>query len=74
MGGEKLFSILGSGNLIKASNEGYTISEAMAIIQCKGYGKIMLRYPPIHIQQILFVIVMKIGGFTKIFSAWIFSP
>ncbi len=36
MGGEKLLSILGSGN--------GTISEAIAIILCKGYGEIMLGY------------------------------
>ncbi len=31
----------------------YIISEAIAIIQCKGYGEIMLGYQPIHGLQIL---------------------
>ncbi len=37
----------------RASNERYTMSEAIAIIQCKGYGEIMLGYQPTYGQQIL---------------------
>ena len=48
MGGQKSSFILYSGNgtqggLYKASNERYTISEATAIIQCKGYGENYVR-------------------------------
>ena len=58
--------------LNKASNESYTISEAMAIIQCKGYGEIMLGYQPIHILQILWSRAQTVLGqgpmVTKIFQ------
>ncbi len=45
MGGQKSSSILWSGN--------GTISNAIAIIQCKGYGEIMLGYQPTYGLQIL---------------------
>ncbi len=45
----------------KASNERYTISEAIAIIQSKGYGKIMLGYRPTYGLQILLYVAVVVG-------------
>ncbi len=40
-------------HLNEGSNERCTISKAIAIIQCQGYGKIMLGYQPMYSLQIL---------------------
>ncbi len=49
-------------HLNKGSSERYNISEAIAIIQCKGYGEIMLGYQPIHGLQILFLLWVSLFG------------
>ncbi len=57
-------------HLYKGSNERYTISKAISIIQCQGFGEIMLGYQPMHSLQILYILsVWHISGpwadFTK---------
>ncbi len=46
-------NLLHSYHLNKGSNERYIISEAIEIIQYKGYGEIMLGYQPIHGLEVL---------------------
>ncbi len=43
-----------SYHINRGSNERYIISEAIATIQCKGYGTFMLGHLPICKLQILF--------------------